>query len=80
LPGVTGAEKVTLNTQVFPELPEGMTVPTAQVEDGKIMKFEILVPKAGSEVMVRGPLPRFPTVTVWGLLLVVPSNWLKVSD
>ena len=78
LPGVTGAENVTLNTQVLPELPEGTTVPTAQVEDGKIVKFEIFVPKAGRDVMVSGPLPRFATVTVWELL-VVPSNCSNVS-
>ena len=78
LPGVAGAVNVMLNTQVFPEFPEGITVPTAQVEDGKIVKFEILVPKAGREVMVKGPLPRFATVTVWALL-VVPSNCSKVN-
>ena len=73
LPGVAGAVNVKLKTQVLPELPEGKTSPTAQVDDGKVVKFETLVPNVGSEVIVRGPFPRFATVADWALL-VVPSN------
>ncbi len=46
-----------LKTQVLPVLPEGITVPTAQVEDGNIVKLVTLVSEdVGRAVMVIGPL------------------------
>lgn len=79
LPAVAGAVNVTLNTQL---LPAATTAPRVQVDDGKILKVEAVVPvsrKTGKAVMVRGPLPRFVSVAAWAPL-VWPSAAPNVRE